>query len=211
MRTEELIALLALEPPQAPWRPWRIAAAAALALALCAAVWLAAMGPRPDLGDALAAPVTLAKTALPALASAMALIGALRLGRPEARRGHRLWPLGLALAVALGLLAASAWTTPAEGFSAAVRGQTLVKCLTAIPTLALLPLILSFGLLRRGASTAPVLSGALIGLACGAGAAAGYSLACTEDDPLFFVTWYGLAIALMSLAGAALGRHFLRW
>lgn len=211
MRTEELIARLALEPPPAPWRPRRIAAITVLALVVCAAAWLAAMGPRPDLAAALAAPLTLTKTALPALASAVALTGALRLGRPEARRGLRLWPLTLALAAALGLLAAAAWTTPAEAMAAAVRGQTLFKCLTAIPTLALLPLVLSFGLLRRGASAAPALSGALIGLACGAGAAAGYSLACTEDNPLFFVTWYGLAIAFTTLAGAMLGRRFLRW
>lgn len=44
-----------------------------------------------------------------------------------------------------------------------------------------------------------------------AGVAAGYALHCTEDSPLFFVSWYGLAIAIVGTLGAWLGHRFLRW
>jgi hypothetical protein len=38
-----------------------------------------------------------------------------------------------------------------------------------------------------------------------------YSLVCTEDSPLFYVTWYGLGILLVAGLGAALGARLLRW
>ena len=66
-------------------------------------------------------------------------------------------------------------------------------------------------MLRRGASLAPALSGALAGLTGGAAAAAIYALHCPEDHPLFFVTWYGAAVLLVAGAGALLGRQWLRW
>jgi hypothetical protein len=34
---------------------------------------------------------------------------------------------------------------------------------------------------------------------------------CTEDDPLFFITWYGAAILTLALLGALLGRKLLKW
>ena len=52
---------------------------------------------------------------------------------------------------------------------------------------------------------------ALAGLAAGAGAAAGYSLFCTRDNPVFYVPGYGLAIGLVALLGAWAGRRILRW
>ena len=53
--------------------------------------------------------------------------------------------------------------------------------------------------------------GRLAGLASGGLATAIYALHCTEDNPLFFVTWYGLAILLMAGVGALCGRWVLRW
>ncbi|NCU19502.1 DUF1109 family protein, partial [Candidatus Falkowbacteria bacterium] len=32
-----------------------------------------------------------------------------------------------------------------------------------------------------------------------------------QASPLFFVTWYGLAIALVAACGAYLGHRFLKW
>ncbi|MFD1881195.1 NrsF family protein [Paracoccus pacificus] len=51
----------------------------------------------------------------------------------------------------------------------------------------------------------------LVGLASGTAAAAGYTLHCAEDSPLFYVTWYGIAIALAAIIGAVLEHRFLRW
>jgi hypothetical protein len=65
--------------------------------------------------------------------------------------------------------------------------------------------------LRRGATTAPRLAGALAGLAGSGLAAAIYTLHCTENSPLFYVTWYGLGIVVVTLVSAAIGKRYLRW
>jgi hypothetical protein len=64
---------------------------------------------------------------------------------------------------------------------------------------------------RRGATTAPALAGFVAGLAGSGLAAAIYTLHCTEDSPLFYVTWYGLAISTIAAVSAALGSRLLRW
>jgi hypothetical protein len=66
-------------------------------------------------------------------------------------------------------------------------------------------------MLRRAAPVRPGVTGALLGLAVGAGVAAGYALYCTEDSPLFFMLWYSLAIGIVAGCGAILGLRFLRW
>ena len=73
------------------------------------------------------------------------------------------------------------------------------------------PKTLRLGRLRRGAPARPALTGALLGLASAGGIAAGYALHCTEDSPLFFVSWYSLAILLVAGLGALAGRRVLHW
>lgn len=65
--------------------------------------------------------------------------------------------------------------------------------------------------LRRGAPTSPVRAGAVASLAAGAIGAALYALHCVDDSPLFVLAWYGLAIGIVTAAGAALGRRILAW
>ena len=57
----------------------------------------------------------------------------------------------------------------------------------------------------------PGLSGALAGLLAGGVGAARYAIHCTEDSPLFYATWYGIAILLATGIGAVAGRRVLRW
>ena len=38
-----------------------------------------------------------------------------------------------------------------------------------------------------------------------------YASNCTDDSPLFVVTWYPLATGIVALAGAWAGRRFLSW
>lgn len=211
MRTEDLISRLVAEPPRPPLRALAMALAMLVALALPLGWFLGSMGMRPDLEAALLAPVTAAKSLLPFVLSATSFALALHLARPEARVGRRLVPAALVALAALGLWLGFWVQTPPPALGAAIRGSTQVKCLTTITLMSLPPLAVGLLMLRRGASSAPALSGAVLGLACGGMAAAGYALHCTEDNPLFYVTWYGTAILAAGGIGALLGWRLLRW
>ena len=65
--------------------------------------------------------------------------------------------------------------------------------------------------LRRGASSQPVLAGMQAGLIAGAISTIVYANFCTEDDPMFYGIWYGCGIAISMLIGALSGWRFLRW
>jgi hypothetical protein len=65
--------------------------------------------------------------------------------------------------------------------------------------------------LRYGAPTRPRLAGAAAGLLAGGLAATLYAAHCPDDSPLFVVTWYSLAIAMVVIAGSLIGPRVLRW
>ena len=207
--TDDLIRDLAARPVPLP--PATGAAFGAMLGAMgigLGAFWLI-FGLRPDLAHALGLMPVLAKSLLPLVLCGLALTLALTSARPEARL--TIWPLILVPLLA-GLLVVQRLTTlQGAGLWPEVIGHTATSCLAAITGLSLLPLAAGLILLRRGAPARPALSGALLGLASGAGIAAGYALHCTEDSPLFFVTWYGLAIALAGGIGAIAGHRLLRW
>lgn len=207
--TDDLIAQLASAPLPPRLRPAAVAWAMTGAVGLMLVLFLGVMGLRPDLSEAVVDPITLAKHALPLMIVAFALPMALRMARPAVRVPLR--PLWVPAALALILFAMAGVGVPADGFLTAMMGGTAAACLISVTGMAFLPTILGLSVLRRGASTRPALTGALTGLVAGAGIAAGYALHCTEDSPLFFVTWYGLAILLSAAMGAVLGHRLLRW
>lgn len=209
--TEELIRRLAAEPRPAPSVGWGITLAAVPALLAAFSLLALGWGFRTDLGRALGDPVVAMKVLLPTLTALVAVRGARHLARPDEQTGGQKAALMSLVGMALGLLALSLIRTPPEAWGAAVRGQTLVVCLLSILTLAILPTLFLLLALRRGATLAPSRSGALAGLGGGASAAALFALHCTEDNPLFFVTWYGAAILITTVLGAILGPRLLRW
>ena len=75
-----------------------------------------------------------------------------------------------------------------------MMGETSRFCFVWVTLMALPPLAGALWALRGGASTRPTLSGALAGLLAGGAGAALYAIHCTEDSPLFYAVWYGLAI-----------------
>ena len=102
-------------------------------------------------------------------------------------------------------------TLPGAARFAQFTPFAIVECVGLILVIAVLPLWVALRLMAQGAPTRPVLTGAMAGLVVGAGAATGYSFFCLQDNPLFYVTWYGTAIALSAVAGAWLGARRLRW
>ncbi|HEY6918039.1 MAG TPA: DUF1109 domain-containing protein [Tabrizicola sp.] len=206
--TEDLIRDLAAAPAPARFSPVATIGGMAGLVAGGLSLYFVGFGLRPDLSVALAQLPVQAKSILPALLSLSAIWLALRTARPGAQVA--LWPLAvpvvLALAMVLFRIAGADGSLVAEAV-----GQTAPACLASIAMLSLLPLVVGILLLRRAAPTRPMLTGALLGVATGAGVAAGYALHCTEDSPLFFVSWYGLAIAIVGGTGGWLGHRFLRW
>ena len=65
--------------------------------------------------------------------------------------------------------------------------------------------------LRHGAPTRPAAAGAIAGLLSAGLAATLYASHCTDDSPLFVVTWYTIAAALVASVGALAGARVLRF
>lgn len=210
MKTDDLIGLLAADAAPTPiLRTGRMVGQTVLAIVAVAGLFLAVAGLRDGLTTALLRPEVMAKTVLPLLLALIALPAVLQSVRPDGvPRGSRL--------ILPGLLAAGLWvwgfgTRPPEGRFADVSGFALTECLVLIVSLSLLPLALLIARMREGATVTPARAGAFAGLAVGGGVAAGYSLFCTQDNPLFYVTWYGVAILCVTALGALAGRRWLSW
>ncbi|RCW88264.1 NrsF family protein [Paracoccus lutimaris] len=210
MKTDELITTLAGQPTALPLRSGQQVLALLSAMAAAAALFLAVAGPRDGLSALLMQPLIAAKTLLPVLTSLIALPALVALFYPEGRISHPL-RLALPLAVAAGLWGFGFATLPGAARFAQFTPFAIVECVGLILVIAALPLWLALWLAAQAAPTRPMLTGALAGLVAGAGAAAGYSFFCLQDNPLFYVTWYGTAVALTMIAGAWLGARRLRW
>jgi hypothetical protein len=136
---------------------------------------------------------------------------AMRIGRPgEATRLPALLLVLPAVMVAAAVVV-ELLVLPANTWKANMVGGNALFCVFFIPVLSLAPLTGFFWALKQGAPENPTAAGAAAGLAAGAIAAAIYAWHCPDDSPLFLAAWYTTAIAVVTGAGALLGRRFLRW
>ncbi|WP_374435303.1 NrsF family protein [Tabrizicola sp.] len=206
--TEDLIRDLAATPVPARFSPGFAGCVLGVLMLGGLALYFAVFGLRPDLGSAWTHLPVQAKSILPALLSLLAIWLAFASARPEGR--VLLWPLAIPVLLAFVLVLFRIATADGALVAEAI-GQTALACLSSIAMISALPLAIGIAFLRRSAPTRPVLTGALLGVAIGAGVAAGYGLHCAEDSPLFFLSWYGLAIGIVGGVGGLLGHRFLRW
>jgi hypothetical protein len=211
VKTDELVNLLAKDSPP-PW-PFRSILAAAFVggIVIAAIVFFAGIGFRPDLLEALGSNRFLFKFVVTVSLAFTAIGAVLALGRPDGRFAPTslmmaITPALLAVAVVLELLAVpqSQWLPRLLGVNAHV-------CLTLIPLLAIGPLACLLAALRRGAPSNPGLAGAIAGLAASGIAATFYAAHCTDDSPLFVMTWYLIATLIVTSAGYLSGRTLLTW
>lgn len=211
MNAEELIRILAQDATP-PWRFRRVLAWAVLGGALISAlVFFAAIGVRPDIGEAMETmrfPFKFVVT----LALAIAATGLVsRLARPDARPGRWRWALAIAPALLVLAVIAELSAMPPASWGPRLVGTNARFCVTLIPLLAIGPLACLIFALRQGAPSRPGLTGAVAGLAASGIAATFYASHCTDDSPLFVATWYPIATAIVVLAGYMAGRRLLRW
>ena len=211
MRTDQLIA--AMEADTTRTRPVSavLPAAVLLGMLAIAILFLPAMGMRPDLGAAIVRVQVMVKQAVPVLVAVGAFGAAVRLSRPGSGMGG--WALVLAAVPALlaVTVASELMILPRPDWMPAMMGSSNGQCVGFITVMSLPLLAGTLWALRRGASTRPVLSGAIAGLLSGGAAAIVYSIHCTEDNPLFYAVWYIIAILVATALGALLGSRLLRW
>lgn len=211
MKTDDLITRLAAEPPQPPFSPRNVVVVTVAGIGAVCIVFLFLAGIREGLPGVLGHPLVLAKTLLPALTCCIALYFALRLAQPDARAQTRIAWLWLPGALALMLWLYGFFSQPAALRFADIGAFALAECIGLIMLLSVVPCAVAITALRRGATTTPRLCAFMAGLAASSGAATGYSLFCVQDNPLFYVTWYGTAIMLSTFLSTALGARLLRW
>lgn len=211
MRTEHLIHAMAADTARGRRVETQFPAALFLAVAATGLVFLGALGVRDDIAAALTRAPVLLKQIMPWILMIGGFGAAVRLSRPGARVGCW-WLLLIAgpVAVSVSMMAELA-RLPAADWVSATRGTNLVACLTSIPLLSVPIAGASLWVLRDGASTRPRLTGLVTGLMSGAAAAGVYAFHCTDDSPLFFGTWYALAVLFVAAITAVVGSRVLRW
>jgi hypothetical protein len=212
MRTDDLVKTLAADGGT---RAAPLGRALALALivgfAIAAAMFAVMLGPRPDAVASLSTPRFVLKFIETLLLAGAAGLLTLRLMRPEAAPGPAAVALVAAPAVLMLAVLVELFLVPSSAWAMRLTGKNWAICLTFIPLMAVPLLAALFVALRHGAPTRPALAGAAAGLLAGGLSATLYAAHCTDDSPLFVATWYGLAIALVAVAGALLGPRLLRW
>lgn len=212
MDTNELIRALAADarrPSTSLSTVWW--GAAALAVAVAAAVFLATIGPRPDIAAAAVTLRFLFKLVV-MLTLAGGAFSALRaLSRPEGNLRKALPLLIAALVLQVAAVVVELLAVPPETWPEKMIGTSNVYCLILIMTIGLGPLSILLLALRRGAPANPVMAGAVAGLLAGGIAATIYVAHCTDDSPLFVATWYTIAIAGLAAIGAASASRLARW
>jgi hypothetical protein len=211
MDTDQLIRTLAADNTRA--RPVGFV----LALALLAAapvsllMFFTELGVRPDVMTAMRNPFFDLKFAVTLALATSAILVSLHLSRPEA--SMRGW--GWLFMIPAGLLVAgisSEMMMPQRlPMMTRLVGQNSRVCMSAIPAMSLPLLAAALIALRHGAPTRPALAGAIAGLLSAGLAATFYASHCTDDSPLFVVTWYTVATALVTAIGALAGSRVLRF
>jgi len=211
MKTDDFILALSPTPPRAGRRWGGACAGAGARTCVSLALFMAALGPRPDV---TAAAHTM-RFDLKFL-DTLALLGRPRssacgLSRPEASAGAVLaWLLApvVLLALAVGVELA---TVPAELWARRLVGANWWQLPDADSAVRDPAAGGADRRLARGRAALPGLTGALAGMAAAGVSATIYATNCTDDSPLFVATWYPLATGIVALAGFFAGRRWLRW
>lgn len=211
MKTEQLINAMAADA--APRRSFHrsFVYATTLGIAADALIFFAAIGPRPDIAAAAETWRFLFKFVVTLSLAAPAIMLAYRLAAPAMWRRCRLGILVVPLCLLLAAAALELDLAPRSLWMVRLVGSNSVNCMTLIPLLSLAPLACFLILLSDGAPRDPGLTGAVAGLAATGIAATFYALNCFDDSPLFVITWYPLATAIVVAAGYLCGRRFLVW
>jgi len=212
METDQLIRTLAADNPHRARPVGLILTFALLAAApVSVAMFMMALGVRPDVMTAMHNPFFDMKFVVTLAMAISAVAVSLHLSRPEASLKGWGWllliPAGI-LAVEIGSEMMMPQRLP---MMTRLIGSNSRVCMTAIPLLSLPLLVAALIGLRRGAPTRPAIAGAIAGMLSAGLAATLYASHCTDDSPLFVATWYTVSTVLVAAVGALAGSRVLRF
>ena len=188
---------------------WRVISWFSISAAYAAMV-IALMGLRPDIGAKLADPRFVIEVGAAVLTSVMAAAAAFCAGCP----GRPLWERFVALpllALWLGSLGEGCWRAWLHAGPGGLALQPDFVCFPSILLISVVPGVLIFAMIRRGAPIAPISTTALAALAAAALSAAALRLFHTEDASIMVLVWQFGSVALLTGFGALAGRRMLRW
>jgi hypothetical protein len=212
MDTDQLIRTLAADNVG---RAQSVGVALTLALLAAAplsiAMFFMMLGVRSDVMTAMHNPFFDLKFVVTLSLAVSAIIVSLHLSRPEALlRG---W--ALLLLIPAGILAAgigSEMMLPQRlPMMTRLVGHNWRVCMTAIPLMSMPLLAGALIGLRHGAPSRPAVAGAIAGMMSAGLAATLYASHCTDDSPLFVITWYSIGTAAVAAIGALAGSRVLRY
>lgn len=211
--TDDLIARLSADLKPVPrGAMFRLVLGAVMVGAIISSIaMLGSIGVRADIDTASSTMIFWTKFTYTLAFALLGAVAVLILTRPD---GRTRWPWFVALGV-LVLLIISAFVqllraAPAD-MMPLVFGASPMRCLTYAVAFSLPILAASLLVMRRLAPANPTLAGFAAGLMSGGTGACIYAFACDEPGMMFLAIWYTLAIALVGLLGAILGRFLLRW
>ena len=212
METEQLIRTLAADNPSRV-RPVGFVLAIALfaAASVSFAMFMAGFGVRPDVMTAMHNPFFDLKFVITLALAISAIVVGLHLSRPEATLKGWGWLLLIPVGIVVLGIGCEMMMPQQLPMMTRLIGSNSRLCMTTIPLLSLPLLVGALVGLRHGAPAQPALAGALAGLISAGLAATLYASHCTDDSPLFVVTWYPIAIAMVTAAGALIGAKVLRF
>ncbi len=211
METETLVEALATDKI-VPWTLERSIRLALIAGNIIAGImFFGGIGFRPDIVFAMGTTRFLVKFTVTLPLALAATAAMLRAAQPGASFGVRGWALALSPIILISAVLIELVTVPLSLWGTRIIGTNAQNCLTLIPLLSIGPLVCLLLALRNGASTRPGLAGAIAGLAASGIAATFYATNCTDDSPLFVVTWYPVATGFVAFIGYLSGLRFLRW
>lgn len=212
METEQLIRSLAADNPH---RARPVGSVLALALLAAAPVSLVmftmALGVRTDVMTAMRNPFFDLKFVITLALAISAIVLGLHLSRPEASMKGWGWLLLIPVGIVAAGIGSEMMMPQRLPMMTRLIGHNSRICMTAIPLLSLPLLAGALIGLRHGAPARPALAGAIAGLISAGLAATLYAAHCTDDSPLFVATWYPIATAMVTAAGALIGAKVLRF
>lgn len=171
----------------------------------------ATLGVRPDLMAGAPNPMLPLRSGMLLALGAICAAAAASMARPGVGRDNRAWLAALAMAATFPLAALALAISDPVGTFQAVWSPSAITCLAVSLTAAVgfaVPMVLH---LRRGAPVAPERAGLVTGLAAGSLGVLVYSVHCPANHVAYIGLWYGLAIALATLAGRLTIPRLIRW